>query len=382
MHFTLNWSEFLANYWQKQPTIIRQGFTEFQDPLCADELAGLAMEEDIDSRIVARKHGQWLVEHGPFTDFSAHGETDWTLLVQAVDHWHLEAAALITPFRGLPNWRIDDLMVSYSLPGGGVGPHIDQYDVFIIQGEGKRRWRVGAKLPVKPHLPHPDLLQVEPFDAIIDVEMLPGDILYIPPGFPHDGYAIEASLNYSVGFRAPSQRELFCALADQLLAEESGCRRYGDPGLQLTTTPGAIQPQERHGLIQLMQELLEQDKDHHWLGAILSQQQHQLDLQAVEPPFEPIEVSERLQEGELLNRLGGLKAIYFADNPGDCYLAGERWSAPSQSQALLALLCNETELGYQQLEAHLQESAALLWLTDIINAGYWYFANEWGDDEE
>ena len=240
MHFTLNWSEFLANYWQKQPTIIRQGFIEFQDPLCADELAGLAMEEDIDSRIVARKNGQWLVEHGPFTDFSAHGETDWTLLVQAVDHWHLEAAALITPFRGLPNWRIDDLMVSYSLPGGGVGPHIDQYDVFIIQGEGKRRWRVGAKLPVKPHLPHPDLLQVEPFDAIIDVEMLPGDILYIPPGFPHDGYAIEASLNYSVGFRAPSQRELFCALADQLLAEESGCRRYGDPGLQLTTTAGAI----------------------------------------------------------------------------------------------------------------------------------------------
>ena len=381
MHFTLNWSEFLANYWQKQPTIIRQGFTEFQDPLCADELAGLAMEEDIDSRIVARKHGQWLVEHGPFTDFSAHGETDWTLLVQAVDHWHLEAATLITPFRVLPNWRIDDLMVSYSLPGGGVGPHIDQYDVFIIQGEGKRRWRVGAKLPVKPHLPHPDLLQVEPFDAIIDVEMLPGDILYIPPGFPHDGYAIEASLNYSVGFRAPSQRELFCALADQLLAEESGCRRYADPDLTLTTTPGAIEPQERHGLIRLMQELLEQDGEHHWLGAILSQQQHQLDLQAVEPPFEPAEVSERLQAGESLTRLGGLKAIYFADNPGDCYLAGERWSAPSQNQSLLKLLCNETELGYEQLTTHLQDSAGLLWLTDIINAGYWYFANEWDDDE-
>lgn len=141
------------------------------------------MEPEVDSRLVSLKNGKWQASNGPFEHFDGLGETGWSLLAQAVNHWHMPAAELVRPFRVLPDWRLDDLMISFSVPGGGVGPHIDQYDVFIIQGMGSRRWRVGDKLPMRQFCPHPALLHVDPFPPIIDEDLQPGDILYIPPGF-------------------------------------------------------------------------------------------------------------------------------------------------------------------------------------------------------
>ena len=175
----LNWPEFLEKYWQKQPVVLKNAFPNFVDPITPDELAGLAMEPEVDSRLVSHFNGEWQASNGPFEHFDGLGENGWSLLAQAVNHWHMPSAELVRPFRVLPDWRLDDLMISYSVPGGGVGPHIDQYDVFIIQGTGRRRWRVGEKVPMKQHCPHPDLLQVDPFEGIIDEEMEPGDILYI-----------------------------------------------------------------------------------------------------------------------------------------------------------------------------------------------------------
>lgn len=222
---TLNWPDFIERYWQKRPVVLKRGFANFIDPISPDELAGLAMESEVDSRLVSHQDGKWQVSHGPFESYDHLSENNWSLLVQAVNNWHEPTAALMHPFRALPDWRIDDLMISFSVPGGGVGPHLDQYDVFIIQGTGRRRWRVGEKVPMKQHCPHPDLLQVDPFEAIIDEEMEPGDILYIPPGFPHEGYSLENSLNYSVGYRAPNARELFSGFADYIL------QRVGQPAL-------------------------------------------------------------------------------------------------------------------------------------------------------
>ena len=165
---TLNWPDFLERHWQKRPVVLKRGFNNFIDPISPDELAGLAMESEVDSRLVSHQDGKWQVSHGPFESYDHLGETNWSLLVQAVNHWHEPTAALMRLFRELPDWRIDDLMISFSVPGGGVGPHLDQYDVFIIQGTGRRRWRVGEKLQMKQHCPHPDLLQVDPFEAIID----------------------------------------------------------------------------------------------------------------------------------------------------------------------------------------------------------------------
>lgn len=189
------------------------------------------------------------------------------------------------PFRFLPDWRIDDLMISFAVPGGGVGPHFDQYDVFIIQGTGRRRWRVGEKVPMKQHCRHPYLLQVEPFDAIIDEEMQPGGILYISPCFPHEGYSLENAINYSVGFRAPSGRELISGFADYVLARELGSYRYSDPEVPMRDCPSQILPQEIEGIRKVMQDVIDQPEHFaNWFGELISQSRHELDLAPLEPP--------------------------------------------------------------------------------------------------
>ena len=210
-------NEFLTTYWQKKPVVIRQGFKDFVDPISPDEFAGIAMEETVQSRLVFKKDGQWQAEFGPFESYDHLGERDWSLVIQALDNFSEEAAELIEPFRFLPHWRLDDLMVSFATAGGGVGPHIDNYDVFICQGSGKRHWRVGDRGQHAEVIPHEALLHVAPFEAIIDVELAPGDILYIPPGFPHEGIALEPSMSFSVGFRANSAISLLSGFADHVI---------------------------------------------------------------------------------------------------------------------------------------------------------------------
>lgn len=191
----INWPEFLEKYWQKQPVVLKTRFRT-----SSTRLLGRAgrISHGAGSRQPAGQpeNGKWQASNGPFEHFDGLGETGWSLLAQAVNHWHMPAAELVRPFRVLPDWRTDDLMISFSVPGGGVGPHIDQYDVFIIQGMGGRRWRVGDKLPMRQFCPHPALLHVDPFPPIIDEDLQPCDILYIPPGFPHDGITHETALNY------------------------------------------------------------------------------------------------------------------------------------------------------------------------------------------
>jgi len=228
----LDINHFLDTYWQKKPTVIKQGFIDFNDPILPDEIAGLAMEEEVESRLVYKDQGKWQAESGPFTTFAQLENNGVSLLIQAVDHWHEESQTLVRPFRFLPNWRIDDLMISYSTPGGGVGPHIDNYDVFIIQGLGERHWRVGDKQPLKEFAAHNALKHCEAFDAIINVNLEPGDILYIPCGYPHEGYAIEPSINYSVGFRAPDQNDLISSFADYCFDNNYQAERYQDPTMQ------------------------------------------------------------------------------------------------------------------------------------------------------
>ena len=134
---------FMAYYWQQRPVVIRQGFAHFEDLISPNDLAGLAMEEAVESRLVYKTDGQWQAESGPFESYKRFGKTGWTLIVQAVNHYSPEVAELVKPFAFIPKWRLDDVMISYATPGGGVGPHIDLYDVFICQGSGRRQWRVG-----------------------------------------------------------------------------------------------------------------------------------------------------------------------------------------------------------------------------------------------
>lgn len=370
--------QFMAEYWQKKPLLIKAGFANFQDPITPDELAGLAADEMIESRIVARDGADWLLETGPFEDYSDLGEKDWTLLVQAVDHWHPEAAKLIEPFRFIPNWRIDDLMISFSTPGGGVGPHLDQYDVFIIQGQGKRHWRVGMPDPnLTQHCPHPRLLQVSPFVDCIDVITEPGDILYIPPGCPHDGVSVDDSLSYSVGFRAPAQKDLLTGLADHLIEQEISGRRFTDANRGLTDSIGEISQTDIEQVQQMLRELVDNPQlIASYFGSYISHAKHELDATEPDPHYQADEIAEYLEEGSVLARLGGLRCCYHqADAAADIqlFINGMSFTVPASERETVLLLTENSTLDQQQVLHFTQSRDRLETLTGLINLGYWYF---------
>lgn len=186
-------AEFLRDYWQRKPLLVRQAIPDFESPLSADELAGLSLEESVESRIVL-EHGKtpWEMRRGPFQeeDYQHLPEQDWTLLVQAVDQFVPEVAQLLEQFRFLPSWRIDDVMISYAAPGGGVGPHFDNYDVFLLQGHGRRRWKVGQMCSSdSPLREHADLRILADFEQSDEWVLEPGDMLYLPPRLAHYGIA-------------------------------------------------------------------------------------------------------------------------------------------------------------------------------------------------
>jgi 50S ribosomal protein L16 3-hydroxylase len=177
-------AEFLRETWQKKPLLIRNAWSSWSNPLEPDELAGLACEERIESRLVIQSADGWKLEHGPMPEerFRKVGRNPWTLLVQAVDHHVPAVAALLEPFRFLPNWRVDDVMVSYAVDGGGVGAHFDQYDVFLVQGLGTRRWQIGGRCDEATELlPHNDLRLLAAFEPTEEWVLEPGDMLYVPP---------------------------------------------------------------------------------------------------------------------------------------------------------------------------------------------------------
>ena len=368
--------EFLNQYWQKKPLLIKQGFTDFQDPIEAEELAGLAMEESIESRIVTNHNNDWQAYQGPFEDFEKLTEQHATLLVQAVDHWHSDAAQLLQPFRFIPNWRIDDLMISYSTPKGGVGPHLDQYDVFIIQGEGKRHWRVGLPDPtLKQFAQNKKLLQVEQFEAVIDCILEPGDILYIPPGCPHEGYAIENALNYSVGFRAPNQQDLFSSFADHVIDTDSGQKRYTDHTLALRDSKGELLQSETDKVKTLMQALLNNDElFKHWLGNTLSQAKHEMDLAPLEEPITCEQMSDFIaNNAEEFERIGGVRAIYQQlEDTLLLSINGENYPLPLCDLNAVKLLTDHDYVNTDDLNAAQPSLVFIQTFTTLVNEGMWF----------
>ncbi|TMO80535.1 50S ribosomal protein L16 arginine hydroxylase [Pseudoalteromonas sp. S3776] len=373
---TLSEQEFLNQYWQKKPLLIKQGFTDFQDPIEAEELAGLAMEESIESRIVTNHNNDWQAYQGPFEDFEKLTEQHATLLVQAVDHWHSDAAQLLEPFRFIPNWRIDDLMISYSSPKGGVGPHLDQYDVFIIQGEGKRHWRVGLPDPtLKQFTQNKKLLQVEQFEAVIDCILEPGDILYIPPGCPHEGYAIENALNYSVGFRAPNQQDLFSSFADHIIDTDSGQKRYSDHTLTLRDAKGELLDSEANKVKTLMQALLNNDElFKQWLGNTLSQPKHEMDLAPLEAPLTCEQMSELIaSNNDEFERLGGTRAIFQqCEDTLLLSINGENYLLPLSDLKAVRLLTDNSYFNTEDLDQAQPSLVFIQTFTTLVNEGVWF----------
>jgi 50S ribosomal protein L16 3-hydroxylase len=237
--------QFLKEYWQKKPLLIRQAYPNFEPLIPADELAGMSLEEEIESRIIMENgpDSPWQLISGPFQEetFGSLPEDKWTLLIQGVDQWLPEAADLLQDFNFIPNWRIDDLMISFATDGGSVGPHYDQYDVFLLQAEGQREWRIGQMCSEHDaFLQETKLRLLAKFEETDRWILEPGDMLYLPPRLAHYGISQGNGQTYSIGFRAPSQSELMHSLVDQIDASSNEDQRYGDPELALQTHSGEI----------------------------------------------------------------------------------------------------------------------------------------------
>jgi 50S ribosomal protein L16 3-hydroxylase len=266
-------------------------------------------------------------------------------------------------------------MISYSTPGGGVGPHLDQYDVFIIQGEGKRHWRVGLPdASLKQFAQNKSLLQVEAFTAVIDCVLEPGDILYIPPGCPHEGYAIENALNYSVGFRAPNQQDLLSSFADHIIDTESGQKRYTDHTLALRDSKGELTQSEVDKVKTLMQALIENDNlFKNWLGNTLSQPKHDMDLAPEENPFSTAEIMQQLENDVTFERLGGTRAIYQCI--GDELLLsvnGENYPLPLSDLEAVKQLTDFIEFDSSLLNSTTPSLDFIETFTTLVNEGIWF----------
>lgn len=337
---------FLRDSWQQRPLLIRNPWDRWDNPLEPDELAGLACEDAVESRLLVQEHGTWRAEHGPFpaARFGTLGQEPWTLLVQAVDHHVPDVAALLGAFRFIPSWRIDDVMVSYASDGGGVGPHFDQYDVFLIQGQGRRRWQVGARCDDSAALlPHDEVRLLADFQPTEEWILEPGDILYVPPRFPHNGVAVDGDcMTYSIGFRAPARADLLSAWCDDLLAGMDDDDRYEDPGLPPQDNPGEITPAAIARLHALVTErLTDKAAFARWFGGYNSAPKYpEMDWRP-EVPLAPEDVRACIAEGLPLSRNPASRFSFIRQDGGAVllFVDGECHACAGETATLAEQLC-------------------------------------------
>ncbi len=268
-------SAFLRDYWQKRPLLIR-GEAPFTDPLDADELAGLACEASVESRLILHDDDgqEWRLEHGPFDPqrLSDLGIRNFCLLVQAVDQWHPSAHALLQAFDFLPGWRLDDIMASCSGDGGSAGPHFDYYDVFLIQGSGSKRWRIGPVCDSATDVDESSGQRLlRSFETTEEYEVQTGDILYIPARYAHHGVAVGTSLTWSVGFRAPAHAEIITGLATFLAERCPPEARFQDRRPELPARIGEIQAETGQQLKQIINNIMQDDDFVTWFGEHMTQ---------------------------------------------------------------------------------------------------------------
>lgn len=237
--------QFMRRHWQKKPLLIRRAFPDFDPFINRQQLFSLAGDEAVESRMIVHQPAGWRLKNGPFarTAFPPLKQSRWTLLVQGVD-LHLDAAhQVLQRFRFVPDARLDDLMISWASDGGGVGPHYDSYDVFLLQATGQRRWRIGRQkdLSLEPGVPLKILSHFEPEEEHL---LGPGDMLYLPPRWAHDGVAVGADcMTISVGFRAPQRGGLAGELVQRMADEFEDATLYSDPRQDATASPAAMPPE-------------------------------------------------------------------------------------------------------------------------------------------
>ncbi len=373
-----NITDFMAEYWQKKPLLIKNAWPDWSNPIDPDELAGLACEEGVEARLVKQRRDRWEIEHGPVPEprFGELGKKQWTLLVQAVDHYVPEVAALIEPFRFVPNWRIDDGMVSYAADQGGVGPHFDQYDVFLIQGLGQRRWQIGAYCDdATETLPHDDLRLLAHFEPREEWVLEPGDILYVPPRIAHNGVAVgDDCMTYSIGFRAPSRSELIAHYCDHLIAGMDDDDRYEDPDLTAQENPGEIGAAAIDRLHAMVTEKMsDRDAFARWFGEYSSSPKYPDEDGQPEGPVSIERLRQALADGRFLHR-NPASRFSFVRQGTDAVLLfvdGAGFECSGETALLAERICAQASFAIESFM--LRSDGAMELLTDLFNRGKFTF---------
>lgn len=366
---------FLAEYWQKKPLLIKSAIPDFTGLLSPEELAGLACEDEVQSRIVQKKGEKWLLKNGPFDDstFSKLPNKDWTLLVQTVNHYLPEAAELLQQFNFIPHARLDDLMVSYAPNGGGVGPHFDSYDVFLLQGQGKRLWRISAQSDLSLVDGAP-LRILKNFETEQEWLLEAGDMLYLPPQLAHWGIAVsdgtQNCMTYSIGFRAPKYQELaseFLGFMQDRLSQEKLVLTgmYQDSDLTLANHPAEIGKDMVHKVGEILNKIQWSECDiAQFLGTYLSEPKPNV-LFEVNKKISLKAFSEKLANNGI--SLDLKSQMLFSDDT--FYLNAEAATFKGEAAALLKTLADKRIVPPYQT----QDEVLLQQLYDWYIAGYLAF---------
>jgi len=273
-------AKFLAEYWQKKPLLIRSAFPEFSNPVDPNELAGLACDEDANARYIEHTgNNEWRLCQGPLSDdfFDDVTGSEWSLLVSDVEKLLPEFLEYLQPFRFIPDWRIDDLMISYAPVGGSVGAHVDQYDVFLLQADGTREWSIentAREEQSSSQSVSSTIALLGDFIADETWQLQAGDMLYLPPQFAHHGIAKdEPCMTWSIGFRAPSVDEMLPEIINYVLESKSATVRFKDPQRSTSASPGLITNEDIAGLRKMLTEALQQSDEtlNQWIGRCVTE---------------------------------------------------------------------------------------------------------------
>jgi 50S ribosomal protein L16 3-hydroxylase len=352
----LSTTAFLKRYWQRRPLLIKGAFPAFRDPITPEELAGLACEAEADARLVFTRNKTWDLKVGPFDerDFTSLPARNWTLLVQAVDQWVPGVRDLLSSVAFIPNWRVDDVMISYATPNGGVGPHFDYYDVFLVQGQGSRIWKTGQ------HCGERDLLRtgsglklLKEFHTEQEWLLEPGDVLYVPPGIAHWGVSRDNSLCYSIGFRAPALGDMLLGFGDFLADSIPADQRFTDPLRKQPLRAGEIDTRSlRKARSMVRQALNDASAFDRWFGCQMTEPKNAALIASPRnlPDLRKDKVTLELNPASRLAwQARGKALLVFAD--GECIEV-------ARSDALLQLVQALAEPGTAIASARYQRDAA------------------------
>lgn len=376
-------AEFLDEYWQQKPLLIRQGLAGFESPLTPNELAGLACEPDVHSRLILEEGGEypWELRKGPFdTDmFLELPETHWSLLVQEVDRLVPAVHDLLERVSFLPRWRIDDIMVSYAPARGSVGAHVDNYDVFLLQGYGHRRWEINSR-PLPPEeeslVEGLDVQILSDFDPDNSWVLEPGDVLYLPPRIPHYGVAVDDCMTYSIGFRAPTHREMVLGYLEHLVDVVSDDERYSDQDIEPRAHPGRITSEDLQRVYTVLDRITgDRDATRRWFGESVTRPSRGGSSPLPETKISVDVLTDRIRSGEILRRSEASRFSYLEDASGRMllFVNGTTYETDPAWARVAELLGDRATFTDHDLASFLEREDCAELLTTLYNEGHLYF---------